>query len=766
MAMLLCALLWTSVLMKDPSSQIGSNWTIGDAGTLFWQGAPYVPMGVQCSPDQIPQAPSAADLLVTATPEPAGWPWVETLERRGKPYLLEFGSPGPAAVGFTVEPQSYRRDAPTGSLELNCRLPGAERVLAVLAEKRDASVLWHRIVEPDADGEFRIRAEARGRVDAVLLLYPVGESRATVDFWEGFDAHRDAVLSTLRRSRIGGTLRAVLNPLGRNPSYPGPETQFVPTSTLFRMELERHLRDTYKNFVTAQRAWGLGASELEGFEDLASLVPLWSGKRGLQAFWDSKRQRFWGASTGSSRAWLDIRAVMRQAAMRRSSSLFQAVKSLTGVPVLQEFTQDADLFQARPIGLDGLCAASEGATIGQQARSVASAAAAALSWRPSGWTIVSRLQWTGVPEELPAVVQELEALGIRGAFVPLSMLRKPEVLLAPSFNLGVAATSPKVLGFPVAAFEPAQVQRLASGWVWLPTSAAGRRLDFGPEYRGYFQDAGSPTTVLWRIRGTERVRLRHPSAKELVFETLDGSDPRPRVVKGGVEVTVGELPLVVKGGSEPPVPEPAIAWTVARFEGLIKQAEALKRAAPSEVFGFRQALAALEKSPWPSYAAMRERFWRLNLLLGSFTWMEAESARSMAAGEVIASPGASGDTALRLQVPARLSQEPIVVEYSLPVRSNADQELWVAARLPGNQARNVSLVLQGQRWQLAGQPLSAYGQGFAWYRVGVTRLQTGYAELKLEILPEEGLDLGFDAFLLAPVGVRPDGPWMPLTPIP
>jgi hypothetical protein len=176
-----------------------------------------------------------------------------------------------------------------------------------------------------------------------------------------------------------------------------------------------------------------------------------------------------------------------------------------------------------------------------------------------------------------------------------------------------------------------------------------------------------------------------------------------------------------------------------------------------------QALAGIERSPWPNYVAMRERFWRLNLLVGSFSWIEAEAPRSMTMGEAVASPGASRDEALRLQVPAVLSSEPIVVQYSLPVRNGEDQELWVAARLPGNQASRVSLVLQGQRWQLGGTGISPYGQGFAWYRVGLTRLQPGYADLKLELLPVEGLDISFDAFLLAPVGIRPDGPRMPLT---
>lgn len=756
-----------AVLVVHSGVSADRSWSINTFGTPVWDGKPYLPFGFQCSPGQIAEVPAFADILVSAAPDPKGWEWLGALERREGSYLVEISSAGPAAFGCTVEPQSFRIDAPKGSVVLDCRLPGTRRVLAVLADKRDGSILWHRVVDADPDGAVSVQADARGPVDSVLLLYPIGETRATPDFWEGFDAHRDALLATLRRSPLGPRCRGLVNPLGRNPSYPFDQTSFVPLSPLFRMELERHLRDAYRNFTTAQRAWGLGASELEDFGDLARLVPLWSGKRGVQVLWDPERGKFWPCSTGQSRAWADIRAVMRQAAVRRAASLIAAIKALSDVPVLQEHVDGSDLFSGDLPGLDGLCLQASGATVGQFARSVAAGVSAGLRWRTKAWLVVGRLLVQ--PKEgldVRSLVQELEAMGVRGAFVPWGSQTKALAAQPPVFSSASASCSPRVLPFPVAAFDPAQVQGLPGGWVWLPGPGTGRRLDIGEDYRGYLYDDGTPIVVLWRVAGSERVRLRHTAAKDLAFESLDGSDPRPKLVKGGVEVTLGEMPLLVRGSAEPAIPEPAIAATLASFDRLVKLGDHMKRVAPSETFAFRQAVASLDRNPSAAYEEMRLRFWRLNLLLASFSWVEAEGAKSLPVGEVVPSPGASAGSVVRLVVPTVLTKDPIVATLPLPVRTEVDQELWIAARLPGDQSRFVTLVLQGQRMQLQSTPVSPYGDGFAWYRAGLTRLKTGMVELRIEIEPADGLDLAFDAALLAPTGVRPNGPWMPLTPTP
>ncbi len=751
-----------------------SSWAPGSpwrSSTLHAESklgaAPIASLGFRCSPSQVSEIPGSLDIIVSATPDPKGWDWVGTLEAREGSYLLELAAAGPAAFGCTIEPQSYRLDAPRGTAELACRLPGAKQALAVLADKRDGSIVWHQILDADPEGMVTAVADARGPLDCVLLVYPIGESRATPDFWEGFDAHRDTVLATLRRSAIGSRCRGLINPLGRNPSYPTDQTFFVPFSSLFRMELETHLRETYKNFTTAQRAWGLGASELEDFRDLARLVPLWSGKRGVQVLWDPEKRKFWPCSIGQSRAWADIRAVMRHAAIRRTSALLAAIKAVRDLPVLQEHVGGSDLFAGEIQELDGLCLEASGATVGQVARSIALGVSAGLRWRKPAWLLVDRLQVRpGEGLDLRTLVQELEALGVRGAFLPWGSENKSCADLARSMGAAPTASMPKVLPFPVAAFEPAQVQGLPGGWVWLPGPGVGRRLDLGNQYKGYVYDDGSPLTCLWRSAGSERVRLRHSSAKELTFETLDGTDPRPRLVKGGVEVTLSELPLVIRGSSEPPIPEPAIEETVARFDQLVKLGEQLKRVAPSETFAFRQAVAALERTPAYAYEEMRTRFWRMNLLLATYSWVEAESAKTLPVGEVAPSPGSSCGAVLRVSMPAVLTAEALAASIALPVRTEVDQELWVAARLPGDQARFVSVVVQGQRMQLQSQPMAPYGDGFAWYRAGVTKLKTGIVELLIEITPTEGLDLAFDAILLAPVGIRPSGPWMPLTPVP
>src|SRR6185369_5392842 len=84
----------------------------------------------------------------------------------------------------------------------------------------------------------------------------------------------------------GAGLRGIVNPLGRMLALARNDARFVPSSPYFRYEFRTYLEKKYRNIEVAQRAWSLSSNELKTFDEMARLVPLWAGNRGVSQLWD------------------------------------------------------------------------------------------------------------------------------------------------------------------------------------------------------------------------------------------------------------------------------------------------------------------------------------------------------------------------------------------------------------------------------------------------------------------------------------------------
>jgi hypothetical protein len=91
------------------------------------------------------------------------------------------------------------------------------------------------------------------------------------------------------------------------------------------------------------------------------------------------------------------------------------------------------------------------------------------------------------------------------------------------------------------------------------------------------------------------------------------------------------------------------------------------------------------------------------------------------------------------------------------VATRGDVDLWVAARLPKNGRRELQALIGGQTLLATEAPLSAYGAGFAWYRLGTTQLTGGVAKVTLRMNRSVGGEAAIDALVFAPAGWRPSG---------
>jgi hypothetical protein len=101
-----------------------------------------------------------------------------------------------------------------------------------------------------------------------------------------------------------------------------------------------------------------------------------------------------------------------------------------------------------------------------------------------------------------------------------------------------------------------------------------------------------------------------------------------------------------------------------------------------------------------------------------------------------------------------------MAEYNVGVKSGDDVEVWVAARIPASERQNVTINVAGENFFIQGDPVSPFGQGFAWYHLGTTKL--GGAQTKLRVIVNgKSSDVAFDAFALVPGHFQPKGVALP-----
>ena len=750
------------------------GWRIDENHDLVWNGERYTPVGL--SVDGTPTAVDAAnesgikDLLLDL---PLGGDWnptIEAAERNGQRYLVRLSSLAPGAPGVLIDPAGYRIAGVSGSKRIDIPLPGVTDALVVVALKRDGSVL-NRAVAPIVDGRLVYESKVAAPLDNVVLIYPRTERLDLPDFWDGMDAHRDALLARLGRTRFGPGFRGFVDPLGKGARLPEQGSHGVPNSAAFRQELAGVLERKYTTVANVMEAgWSMSGSSLSTtvatgsggdgkarttFTDLARLVPLWAEDRGVSLLWDPQTDKTYACEKGKSQIWTDVRAAIALSASRRVARLCAAIRRVADVPVVQEWTGWAGLTEEREPPFDGIAARASGQTPSELVDSAARAVSSATRWGTRGWLVATDVD---VPEaDLGASIADLASLGLQAAFVRASPAR-----VAAFAKTRASAPPPEVsldpLYFPENAANPAAVQRLPGNHWWLPTPEDGNRLDLGDSFYGYrMTTPKGPRIVLWaRTPGRYLLRTLQPDAA--LVTTMDGSDPAPKKAKGGLLLDLGQVPLVVEGlnPQDLPVPDVAIKETIDDFARLTAFAENGRRVGTEETYAFTQAMLGIDANPGGSYAVMRRQLRAFAGMLSPLAWIEAESSPDTTFSESAPLPGASGDRALVLRA-ALPPEDGFTARYDVPVRNRDEVELWIAARVAPEHRGDLEATIGGVTLVAGEPPVSAYGAGFAWYRMGRTRLGGGTAKVELRLRSEIGVEAAIDALVFAPTGWRPNG---------
>lgn len=687
---------------------------------------------------------------------------IATLELHGMRYVIAVDSLAPVCRGYAIEPQSYRIAGITQRRKLELTLPGVRSALVVMAHRRDRSVTSSRRVLL-AEGRLSLDVDSRSGLEEVLLLYPETHSIASLDSWEAMDEHRDAILRCLKTHPPGPGLRGILNPLG-NMIHQSADRQFVPNSPRFQAEFAAALEQQYRNVESVKRSWSMAANDLESFADLARLVPLWSGTRGVEMLWDPRTDQLHPVESRRSSIWSDIRALMAQAESKRFLRLVGAMRKVCDVPVVQDWVGWLPAYEQSAPALDGLAARTVGANFVSLAESGGRAASSLLRWSKPGWLIASRIEFQAQEGMglIPGVSQDLAALGMRGFFFATEDIATRSQIAQEANKRaddpGLAASSPVPLFFPENALNPAHIQPLPGGRWWLPTPEAGNRLDLGTQFTGYRRQTGAGDVyVLWSNSGVRRVRIRVLDPKRLQFQSADGSDPDPSLGRGRLEVTIGPTPLVITGTDEIPIPQPAVDEAGLRFAQLGKEAERFRMDFTEEDFAFRDAFSSFDRNPGGSYGGMMQALHRLNARLARYMWIEGEHFRETSFSEPLAVVGCSAGGVLSLRATLAGAGDDYVAEYAFASRSSEELEVWIAARIPREYRKDVHLVVGSQILRIASEPVSLYGQGFGWYKLGLTRLGGPQSTVQLRVAPQVGAELAVDALLFYPGRFEPKG---------
>lgn len=750
------------------------SWQINEHHTLVWNGLPYLPVGgvIDGSSQEVARLAEAGirDALVDLPA--SGTAWKETFEALDKNsfrYLLRVNSMAPMAQGYAVEPQGYRAVGITNAQTITFDIPGCKTALIVIAGKRDSSIVKHERVAV-ADGKFSYDVPMINGLEHVLLVYPEIKSLEQPDFWEGMDAQRDTLLSSLKRSAPGPGLRGVVNPIGRLLRMPGRPDRFVPNSQVFRDELMIMLERKYRSVETANKAWNIRASDLTTFQALSRLVPLWSGARGVAKLWDPATDRLYDSDQRRSAIWRDINETILVSATKRLTALTNSIRVVSNVPVVQEFAGWAAPYDGASSSFNGLGIQVRGGGGSEVIAAGSRPTSAILRWDRPGWLLATEIDVREDPSTLSGALDDLTDLGARGWFVRASSPEALQSVVAHnssrSLRTELAQSSPIALFFPENAMNPAFPQRLPGGRWWLPSPVAGDRLDFGTQYQAYrSQDKAGAYVVLWSTRGIQRPILRMFDPKGVTFETLDGSDPKPKETKKGVEVTVSEVPLIIRGTPEIPVPEESVAEAEAVFQMVLKAAGG-NPTIEENTYLVAEALKGFDRNPGGNYLQMRDQTNKMLQKVSSILWIEAEVARLTNFSEILPDPSCSAGGALVLDTRVAPNGGTYMAEFSLPVRSNAEQDVWIAARLPEQFRSKVSLLIGGQALSIQGGPTSPYGEGYAWYNLGTTRLAGSSGSLQLTVDAPQGAELAIDAIVLTPLPFRPYGVRIPQPDVP
>lgn len=757
-----------AVCLAQPAS-----WGFDAAtGSLVWAGERYQPVGLR-----IPASVSAIDTALASGVQdlllevpPQGWiDAIKHAEAKGARYVLALNHAAPMAQGYLVEPEAYRFGPFSAETVLRATIPGCEEALVFLVNSRDGTPVTAenpvRRVRLE-NGAFQFTAPAIGGNEQVALVVPLVRTLRMPDLGAGLDAHRDILLANLRKTGTLAGLRGVIDPMGTLATFPAADLRFVPTDDRFRRELEVFLREKYGSVQRALQGWEITAGDQSELGEIARLVPLWSARRGMGYLIDPEQNKLYRADRGRSQAWRDIQEVSQRLLRARYNNLVRMIVQQWNVPVVQTWAGWNGPYSSAGSPLAGVgIRLSRTGFLGLAEEAGRAALVTHETPRPSV-LLATDVSLPASADQLPdfmPVVQDSATLGVRGWFFRAETEEARSWVATLRGTLKPNLPRPRLLPFPESAEWPSAVMRIGPN-VWsVPSPAPGNRLDLGGTLLGYRSAAeGDEFFALWTTGAAQRVRLRYAQPQSILVTSPDGVPVAVKRTRNHVELTLGPMPVVVRGSLETPVAEEAIAWSRAEFESLSKLLPPAARDMIDEIVVIQNAFQALPKNPSTSFDTIRVQLARLRSALSPVIWQEAEFAQRHNWSEVRALSGASNREALSLLSRVNPLRDNFEANYTINPRMEGNQVVWVSAR--GSGIPDLQVDFGGQTLSPEIDGVQPYGGGFRWYRFGRVNLPARALPLRLLYRGLATSDVDVDVIMIAPEGLNPTGPAAPGAP--
>lgn len=733
-------------------------------------GSPYIPVGLHIEPTiEAIEAASAAgitDVFVELPLELGTWRRIlPELEARNMRYMVGISSLAPSAQVVAIEPKSYRVSGMAGVVDIKLDIPGGTRVYAVVANERNGAVTWEGML-PVERGRLEFRYDVRSEFPHVLVFYPEVRDQRMPDYWEGFDSYRDDLLRILQSAPLGVGYRGLVNPAGKTLRSFQVDDTLVPTSPLFRMELETYLRQKYGTADLVASSWHVALHNNRSFEELAACVPLWQGSRGIESILNMNSGKVTVAERRDD-MWADIRTVVRSGAARRLNRLVDVIAEATGKPVFQDWNGWGGLYEDGDGALAGITYRMAPTTAVEVLDQAASPMSSALRRARPMVGIANSIPLNAPVGDLdPArIIRQSESLGTRGWFFVADSAEEVQAVseAAATYrdNASIARLKVNPLFFPAAATNPAVSGRLPGGYVWLPTPGSGERLDLGPTMEGYrYVDRGNTTFVFWSATANQRVKMRLSSEVVPAMFAVDGTDLEIKQKKNEIEMIVPTTPVVVQGSLEMPVPIESFTATQLAATYLIDTFGKLIDISGTEMTAMSRITAGFDRAPLGSYVALRKQFNDLTVKSAPYNWIEAERPLTTNFSDVVDVSGASGGQVLGLE-PKVKSLAPYTAEYVVQNRLGGVHSVWIAAKMDNRAREALKVNVAGRDMPIAPDPVSYYGEGFAWYRCGEIELPKGQTRLWLRAQSDAPVSCFVDVLMVAPGDFRPNGVYPP-----
>lgn len=748
-------------------------WPVSSTNCLLEGNRPYIPVGLNIDGtiEQIRLADEAGvkDVVVNLGLGGEDWePIIKALETREMRYLVSISSPAPTAETVAIEPESYRLPNLEGAIHTQLRIPNVSKAVGVVASQSTGNVRWSGVLEAK-DGEISFSLDREVPNPHVLILYPFLKSNEIPDYWEQFDLHRDMLLAKVQRAGFGKGYRGMIDPFGKVEEFMRAQSQSIPTSPFFRMELEAYLEQKYGKLGTAIIAWGLSVSAVQSLADLTHLVPMWSEYRGLESAWDLKTGRIVKVDRSQSAMWKDIRAVMFSSAVRRYNRLAESVREMTKRPVIQSWGGWGGPYETSEIRLEGVSVESSADSVidfvDDVARPISSARR---STRPVA-TIASRIELSdeeGSPR-VNSLVTSTTGIGVRGwYFRANTAARREEVsqvarLIGSDVSLADGRSS--VLYYPEAAQNPAIITQVSPGMWWLPAPGAGSKLDFGEGIEGYqYSDGSRRSTVFWAVDTPRRVKFKVADSSLFKFSSISDANLDLRTKKTEIEMTVPTTPVVVEDAPELLVPVASYEITVAMIDALLLRfgskidIEGTARGKISDV------IRSFDRNPGSAFLQLRDMWRKFATAAAPYDWIEGETCPDNTFSTILTTPGASGDKVLELSAKVFWVDSEHYANFSV-VRPEAGRyDVWLAGRIPEQLIPLVHLRVGEDSYSVSPTRYSFYGAGLAWYHLDSVELKAGQNTVSLTCPPGFQEPLLLDTLVISPTPFVPSGSRQPM----